>query len=162
VTALDFLSPGLAESDARWTSPLARALAHAPAGFEDVSRSGKLEVRGSADSVAADGAEVIRITPERALVLCAPGDVPELTGRLATAGRVYDVSAAYAGLRVRGEQLLRRVTDLDLDALPAVGALAHVQALVVEDGDETFRIYVPQEYGHYVAEVLIDAARGLA
>jgi sarcosine oxidase gamma subunit len=39
---------------------------------------------------------------------------------------------------------------------------AHVQALVVEDGDETFRIYVPQEYGHYVAEVLIDAARGLA
>ena len=162
MSALDFLSPGLAAPDARWTSPLARALAHPPSGFEDVSRSGKVEVRGDADSVAVDGAEVIRITPERALVVCPREQVQEILERFAATASVYDMTAAYAGLRVRGEQLLRRVTDLDLEALPAVGALAHVQALVVRDDDETFRVYVAQEYGHYVAEVLVDAARGLA
>jgi sarcosine oxidase gamma subunit len=62
---------------------------------------------------------------------------------------------------VPGEALLRRVTDLDLDDLPAVGALAHVQALVLREDEETFRVLFPQEYGHHVAEVLIDALEGL-
>jgi sarcosine oxidase gamma subunit len=161
MNALDFLSPSLAAPDARWASPLARALAEAPAGFEDVSLSGKLEVRGALNELDAFGAELVRISPDRAVLFCEPEQTAALAERLVGALRIYDVSAAYAGVRVRGAQLLRRVTDLDLDELPAVGALAHVQALVVADGDETFRVYVPQEYGHYVAEVLIDAARGL-
>jgi sarcosine oxidase gamma subunit len=74
---------------------------------------------------------------------------------------VVDQSAGLAGLRVRGEGLLRRLTDLDLDELPAVGALAHVQAFVLRDDEETFRLFFPQEYGHYVAEVVVDAAAGL-
>jgi sarcosine oxidase gamma subunit len=158
---LDFLSPELADADAVWRSPLERALAHAPDGVEDLSRTGVLDVRGDVDGL--DAGEVVRLTPERALVLCARDETARVRTQLARAGRlVVDVSAGWAGLRVRGETLLRRLTDLDLDALPAVGALAHVQALVLRDDAETFRLYFPQEYGHHVAEVVVDAAEGLA
>jgi sarcosine oxidase gamma subunit len=66
-----------------------------------------------------------------------------------------------AGLQVHGEALMRRLTELDLDELPAVGAVAHVQAYVIRDGGETFRLFFPQEYGDYLAEVVIDTAEGL-
>ena len=75
---------------------------------------------------------------------------------------VVDQTAGYAGLRVQGQTLVRRLTDLDLDRLPAAGALAQVQAIVLRDDEETFRVFVPQEYGHYVAEVVVDAAQGVA
>ena len=159
---LDFLSPDLAAADAVWRSPLERALEHAPAGIEDLSRTGVLEVRGELDGLAAGPGEVIRLTPERALVLCPFEEAGRLRSRLAGAGRlVADLSAGWAGLRVEGETLLRRLTDLDLEALPAVGALAYVQALVVRDDGDSFRVYFPQEYGHSVAEAVIDAAEGL-
>ena len=35
--------------------------------------------------------------------------------------RVYDMTAALAALEVEGEDLMRRLTELDLDALPAIG-----------------------------------------
>jgi sarcosine oxidase gamma subunit len=160
---LDFLSPDLAAPEARWASPLERALAHAPAGLEDLSRTGLLDVRGELDGLDAGGAEVVRLTPERALVLCAFEDAGRLRTRLAGARRgVFDLSAGWAGLQVRGETLLRRLTDLDLDALPAMGLVAHVHALVIRDEGETFRLYFPQEYGHSVAEAVVDAAEGIA
>jgi len=163
VSHLDFLSPDLASADAEWRSPLERALAHAPAGIEDLSRTGVLDVRGELDGLDADDAEVVRLTPERALVLCPFEETAGLRTRLAGARRlVVDVSAGWAGLRVQGETLLHRLTDLDLDALPALGSLAHVQALVIRDEAETFRLYVAQEYGHSVAEAVLDAAEGLA
>jgi len=163
VSHLDFLSPDLASPEAVWRSPLERALAHAPEGMEDLSRTGVLDVRGEIDELDAGEGEVVRLTPERALVLCSFEEAGAQRARLAGAGRlVIDVSAGWAGLLIRGEPLMRRLTDLDLDGLPAVGALAHVQALVLRDDADTFRLYVPQEYGHYVAEVTIDAARGLA
>jgi sarcosine oxidase gamma subunit len=159
---LDFLSPDLASADAVWRSPLERALAHAPAGLEDLSRTGVIEVRGELNGLEAGDAEVVRLTPERALVLCRFEDTGDLRARLAGDRRlVADVSAGWAGLRVEGETLVRRLTDLDLDALPAVGPLAHVQALVLRDEGEVFRLYFAQEYGHSVAEVVIDAAEGL-
>ena len=43
-----------------------------------------------------------------------------------------------------------------------MGSIAHVQALVVRDEGETFRIYFAQEYGHSVAEAVLDAAEGIA
>jgi hypothetical protein len=55
---------------------------------------------------------------------------------------------------------MRRITDLDLDALPAAGAIAHVQAVVLRDGD-AFRLFFGQEYADYVAEVVIDAHEGI-
>ena len=158
---LDFLSPDLASADAVWRSPLERALAHAPAEMQDLSRTGVLEVRGELDGLDAGEAEVVRLTPDRALVLCPFEEAGRLRTRLAGARRsVVDLSAGWAGLQVQGEALMRRVTDLDLDRLPAMGSLAHVHALVLRDGD-TFRLYFPQEYGHSVAEVVVDAAEGL-
>jgi hypothetical protein len=56
---------------------------------------------------------------------------------------------------------MRRLTDLDLGRLPAVGPLARVQALILRDDEETFRFFFPQEYGDYVAEVVVDALAGL-
>jgi sarcosine oxidase gamma subunit len=163
VSHLDFLSPDLASADAVWSSPLERALSHAPAGMEDLSRTGVLEVRGELDGLDAGGAEVVRLTPERVLVLCPFEEAGRLRSRLAGAHRqVFDLSAGWAGLQIRGETLLRRLTDLDLEALPAMGLLAHVHALVIRDDGETFRLYFPQEYGHSVAEAVVDVAEGLA
>jgi sarcosine oxidase gamma subunit len=157
---LDFLSPDLAAADAVWRSPLERALAHAPEGVDDLTRTAVFEVRGDIDGL--EG-EVVRLTPERAYVLCPFEDAGRVRTRLTGAGRlVVDVSAGWAGLRVRGETLMRRLTDLDLNALPAIGTLAHVRALVIRDEGDSFRLYFAQEYGHSVAEAVIDAAEGLA
>ncbi|HEX2045673.1 MAG TPA: hypothetical protein VHF23_08615 [Gaiellaceae bacterium] len=163
MSELGFLSPARAAEQAAWRSPLERALAHAPAGIADVSRTGKLEVRGDvADLEDADTYEVVKLTPTRALVLCGFDDVPAVRASLRRRFRtVVDQTAGYAGLRVRGAAVLRRVTDLDLETLPAAGAVAHVPGLVLRDDEETFRILVPQEYGHYVAEVVVDAAEGV-
>ncbi len=160
---LDFLSPDLATPDAEWRSPLERALADAPAGFEDLSRTGMLDVRGELNGLGSGGADLVQMTPERALVLCPFDEVGELRRRLAGEGRlVVDVSAAWAGLGIPGDEtLFRRVTDADPGRLPAVGSVAHVRTILLRPDNETFRLYFPQEYADYVAEVLIDAARGL-
>jgi sarcosine oxidase gamma subunit len=158
---LDFLSPDRADAEARWRSPLERGLEHAPPEIADLSLTGKLDVRGDLDSLDAKGVELVRITPERGLVLCDFTKTANVRARLADHFLVVDLSAALAGLQLRGEALMRRLTDLDLDSLPAVGAVAHVQAYVLRDDAETFRLFFPQEYGHYLAEVVVDAAEGL-
>ena len=56
---LDFLSPDLAAPEAVWRSPLERALAHAPAGIEDLSRTAVLEVRGELNGLDAGDAEIV-------------------------------------------------------------------------------------------------------
>jgi sarcosine oxidase gamma subunit len=74
-------------------------------------------------------------------------------------------AAGLAGIELEGptvETLLRRLTDLRLDALPAVGAVAHVRALVAPAGADCYRVWFPQEYSDFLAEVVIDAAEGLA
>jgi hypothetical protein len=158
---LDFLSPDRADAEARWRSPLERGLEHAPPEIADLSLTGKLDVRGDLDLFDAKGVELVRITPERGLVLCDFTKTADVRARLAGGFLVVDLSAALAGLQLRGEALMRRLTDLDLDSLPAVGAVAHVQAYVLRDDAETFRLFFPQEYGHYLAEVVVDAAQGL-
>jgi len=158
---LDFLSPDRADAEARWRSPLERGLEHAPPEIADLSLMGKLDVRGDLDSFDAKGVELFRITPERGLVLCDFTKTANVRARLADRFLVVDLSAALAGLQLRGEALVRRLTDLDLDSLPAVGAVAHVQAYVLRDDAETFRLFFPQEYGYYLAEVVVDAAEGL-
>lgn len=58
-------------------------------------------------------------------------------------------------------QLLARLTDLDLEELPAIGMLAHVRALVVSPGEGRYRVWFPQEHADYLAEVVLDAWAGL-
>jgi len=152
VNELAFLSTQAGEP--RLSSPLARALAGSDR-IRDLSLLGKLEVRGDVDATVGD---VMRITPDRALVICDLDDAPALRAQLP--GTVVDVTSALAGIEVEEEQLLRRLTDLALDRLPAVGKVADVPALVARDGDR-FRIFFPQEYGDSVVAAVRDVQDGL-
>ena len=118
---------------------------------------GKLEVRGGIP----EGA--IPIGPARGLVVV-DGDPRGERDRLSAAGyRVYDMTAALTSLEVEGERLMRRLTELDLDALPAIGAVARGTTAVIERlGPERFRLHVPQELAQYVADVIADQQAGLA
>ena len=75
-----------------------------------------------------------------------------------------DLSAGYAALGIDGpgaETVLRRMTELDLRGLPKVGAVAHTRACVIEDGPEAYRLVFEGEFGHYLWEVIVDAAEPL-
>jgi hypothetical protein len=152
VSRLAFLSPR--EADVAGVSPLR----HVPAAaFTDVSQLGKLEVRGDVDLL-----DAIPLGPGRALLVL-DGDVRGERDRLVGEGyRVYDMTGALAALEVEGEDLMRRLTELDLDSLPAIGSIARgTTALIERRGGERFRLFVPQELGQFVAEVVNDMARGL-
>ena len=133
--------------------------------IRDVTHSAKIEVRGDVNGLELEGAEVVPITPERALVLGDYGRGAELRVELREQFRtVLDMTAALAGLEIAGSgarTLMARLTDLDLEAIPAAGSVSHVPAVVLRDGDESFRIFFPQEYGHYLWEVAVDAAEPL-
>ena len=107
-------------------------------------------------------AQAIPIGPKRGLVVI-EGDVRAERNRLIERGyRVYDQSAGLAGLEVEGERLMHRITELDLEALPAVGSVARGTPAVIERLEgERFRLFVPQELAQYVAEVINDQAAGL-
>ncbi len=143
MSGLDFLS-------------VAEALAGA-AGVRDLSLLGKLEVRGPVDLQDVD-AEILRITPTRALVICEPERCAVLSERLD--GLVVDLTGAFAGIEVEGETVMRRLTDLDLDELPAAGKVVDVPAVVSRQGPR-FRIFFPQEYGDSVVEAVRDIEEGL-
>ena len=168
---LEFLSPDRIERGAAW-QPLARSpLEHGlgsrgpELGIEDISlQTGKLEVRGDVAALAID-AEVVPITDRRALVLSPFERVGAVRDALGGSDDVVlDQTGALAGVRIDrpdAETLMRRLTELDLDALPAVGSVAHIQAHVLRDGPTAFRLFFAQEYGDYMADVLLDAADGL-
>lgn len=78
--------------------------------------------------------------------------------------RVGPFDAGFAGLELAGPGaafVLRRLTDLDLDALPLVGPVARVRTLVVRAGDERYRLFVAREHAEYLGECVVDAAEGL-
>jgi hypothetical protein len=161
VTTLAFLSPSRCAAETL-ASPLRRALDGAdPAVVRDLSLDGKVEIRGRLEPVTPlAGEELVRLSPRRGL-LFTPQPF-EAVERVRAAGALaYDATAALAGLGIDGEQLVRRLTDLDLDRLPAAGPFAEVTAVVLRDEDEQFRVYVPQELGHYVAEAVMDGIAGL-
>ena len=152
MTRLAFLSPPATS----FTSPLARALGD---GVTDVSYLRKLELRGALDGIeAAPGEDLLRYAPTRALLV---GERSvEQPGRPGV--RVYDMTAALAAFEFDGEDALRRLTDLEPAGLPAAGAIARgTWALIDARGEGRFRVFVPQELGHYVVEVVLDTLRGL-
>jgi hypothetical protein len=160
VTELAFLCVDRARSgdgfEPRLVSPLERALAGSTT-VRDLSGLGKIEVRGEVGAIDV-AAEVVRLGPSRALVLCELERCAELRDRLP--GLVVDMTGALSGLELEGVRAMRRLTDLDLDALPAAGKVAEVPALVLRDGDR-FRVFCPQEVGHHLAEVVLDVLEGL-
>ena len=160
--SLAFLSPSSCV-DGTVTSPLRRALEGAdPEQVRDLSLEGIVEVRGSLDAVVpASGEELLRLSPRRGF-LFTTADPAEVVERVRTAGALaYDATAAYAGIAIASEQVMRRLTDLDLDTVPTAGPFAHVTALFRRSADGWFHVYVHQELGHYVAGAVLDAIAGL-
>ena len=76
-------------------------------------------------------------------------------------GLALAIVCVLAGLAIASEQVLRRLTDLDLDSIPTAGPFARVPAVVRRRADGWFHVYVQQELGHYVAEAVLDALVGL-
>jgi hypothetical protein len=163
VTELAFLSPSACTAGVRLVSPLARALAQAGPrdSPRDMSYLGKIELRGELDLVDLPY-RVIRFGADRALVVCEAPEVPELLVELRQQFRfVLDQTAAFAAIEVTGEDLLRRLTDLDPAGLPAAGTFARVRAIVDRSASDAFLVLVAQEHGHYVCECVLDALDGL-
>jgi glycine cleavage system aminomethyltransferase T len=132
-------------------------------GIADLSHLGKIEVRGLAQRP--DSREIVdwfQVRPDRALVLCQYRDCFVLRSSLARRAKlVLDQTAALSILALVGPQaadVLRRLTHLH--EFPAVGPLAHVTAHVLERAGGYWCVF-PQEYGHYVWEVAVDAAEPL-
>ena len=160
MTRLAFLSPSSAAPGATIASPLQHATAD---GIVDVSHLGKLELRGPLDRVASGpGEELLRLRPDRGL-LVTEGSPTAALERLRAAGiRAYDVTAALAAFEFSGEDVLRRLTELDPGKLPAAGSVARgTRAVVADRGGGTYRLFVAQELGHHVALVVLDTLRGL-
>ena len=160
---LAFVSPGEARAEdgfaPRQASPLARAL-DGSHGLRDLSYLGKIEVRGGAMNDFPADVEVVRITPNRALLLCEPERCAEVLA--SASGFAIDLTGALAGVELEGATLMRRLTDLDLSRLPAVGKVAGVTAIVTSPGDERYRLFFAQEYGHSVVAAVRDLQEGLA
>ena len=82
-------------------------------------------------------------------MLCPFEEAGRLRTRLAGARRlVVDLSAGWAGLRVRDEACSCAASPTSTSTrLPAAGLVAHVRGILIRTSDETFRLYFPQEYG---------------
>jgi hypothetical protein len=160
VTRLGFLSPSQAAAEVAVASPLGQAPA---AGVTDVSHLGKLEVRGPLDRVLlAPGEELLRLRPDRGLLIVEGSPAGPLARLTSGGSRAYDMTAALAAFEFSGEDVLRRLTELDLAGLPAVGSIARGTRAVIQDrGAATFRLFVQQELGRYVVEIVLDTMRGL-
>jgi hypothetical protein len=157
-----FLSPSRC-ADGTTTSPLRRALDRAdPRAVRDLSLEGIVELRGNVAAVeAAAGEELVTLSPRRAFLFTRddPADVVE---RVRAMGALaYDATGAFAGLAIASQQVMRRLTDLDLELIPTAGPFARVTALFRRGADGWFHVYVQQELGHYVAEAVLDAYAGL-
>ena len=187
MSTLDFISLEDARADERFhpvaKSPMQRRLADAGAEFEE--RDGRIVatfVSGQAELGIRirDVTHAYRVAQAEGRLEFGDGvygvSPPTGTGHTlaayeygsGAAGNVpagaVDVSAAWAALEIEGagaDRVLRRLTELDLDDLPLIGQLAHVRALVARPGDDRFLIVFPQEYGHYLWEVVVDAAEPL-
>ncbi len=160
MTRLAFLSPSSAGAGVVFASPLRHAVGP---GLDDVSQLGKIELRSPTGSFAPEkGDELLRLSPSLALLVTQGSPAPALE-QLARLGlRAYDMTAALAALEFTGEDALRRLTELDPASFPAVGSIAReTRAIFDARGDGRYRVFVPQELGHYVAEVVLDVLRGL-
>jgi len=133
---------------------------HGAVGIADVSHLTKLEVRPAGEPIEGEGIIWYRISPRRALVLCAPalGD----SVRASVGARFsLDVSGAYSVIAIVGpeaETVLRRMTHIH--HFPSGGEIAHVQGHVLERGGG-YWVICAQELGHYVWEVAVDRASAL-
>ena len=128
----------------------------------DLSLEGVVEIRGDVAALApAPGEELVRLSPRRAFLFTEDDPVAVVQRARAAGALAYDATGALAGIAIASEQVIRRLTDLDLAQIPSAGPFARVTALFRRDADGWFLVYVQQELGHYVAEAVLDAIAGL-
>lgn len=137
-----------------------RHLSHA--GIVDLSHQAKIQATGALPGPVLGETARHVVTEDKALVFCPYRQGAAVRERLAERGAsVLDLTAAYAILAIAGpeaETVLRRMTHLH--RFPASGDVAHVTAhVLVHEG--AYWIVFPQEYGHYLWEVAVDAAEPL-
>ena len=118
-------SSRLRRRDPGWRSP--PAAARSPTRPSPTSRTGSASSRCGATCRrrAAAREQLLPLGPERGAARRrrpAGGSAPSACAQAGL--RVYDLSAALAALEFEGETLLRRLTELDPDALPAAGSVA--------------------------------------
>ncbi len=132
------------------------------AGIADLSHLGKTEVSGNVPDAIVGDTVWHRITAVKAIVLCPFPQTAAVRARLGEAGgTVLDVTGMYGVLAIVGPEALtvvRRMTPLH--RFPATGDVSHVTAHVLER-ESAYWIVFPQEYGHYLWEVALDAAEPL-
>jgi hypothetical protein len=159
---VNFLSPSRCAPESL-VSPLRHALEGAdPAAVRDLSLEGVVEVRGNVDAVTpAAGEELVRLSPRRAFLFTQDDPAAVAERARAASALAYDATGALAGIAIASEQVMRRLTDLDLEQIPTAGPFARVTALFRRGADGWFHVYVQQELGHYVAEAVVDAIAGL-
>jgi glycine cleavage system aminomethyltransferase T len=176
VSGLDFLSLDAAARGALARSPMERRLHEAGAEFEErdgwlvaTHVPGEEEHRLSIRDLTAfhrvhegDDGVLIEFRPGEAREPVVAGFL--WNGEDRPPESTTDVSAGYAAIQIDGPgatAALRRLTELDLDDLPKVGSVAHIRAIVLRDGRDSYRLVFEQEYGHYLWEVVLDAAEPL-
>jgi glycine cleavage system aminomethyltransferase T len=189
MTSVDFLSPDRARGDLGFTPVLRSAMERRQrdagatfaerdgwllpvslphearhlgnVGVADLSHLGKIEARGHGDPEPGVTAWYA-IRPDLHLVLCEYTACADVRARLA--GRfelVLDQTGALSIVALVGPKAsdaLRRLTHLH--TFPASGPVGHVPGHVLER-DGGFWLVFPQEYGHYLWEVAVDAAEQL-
>lgn len=132
------------------------------AAIVDLSQLAKAEVTGHVPPAVLGETLRRTITREKAIVLCPTAQGPAVRARLAEAGaRVLDVTGALSALAVIGPEaaaVMRRLTHLH--SFPASGDVSHVTAHVLPCSGGYLLLF-PQEYGHYLWEVAVDAAEQL-
>ena len=160
MSRLAFLSPSQAEPGVAVVSPL-RRMPSAPASTTSRT-SASSSCAAPLDAVEpAPGEELLRLRP--GLGLLVTGEPAAALARLEGPGvRAYDMTAALAAFEFTGDDVLRRLTELDPASFPTAGSIARGTRAVFDDrGGGRYRVFVAQELGHYVAEVVLDVLRGL-
>jgi glycine cleavage system aminomethyltransferase T len=152
-------------------------------GFADVSHLGTLELQGDLGSVEGvklecgtavrhDDAWWCAVTPDRALIVCAPAATARLRESLTASfkGHVLDVTAVYGGLAIAGplaRETFARFCALDLrpSVTPVAGfrpgSVARTPGYVLREAPERYLALFGSAVGSYVWEVVADAATHL-
>jgi hypothetical protein len=94
-----------------------------------------------------------------------PEGIRDVSAEAAEETAAIAPAAGVAGLELDGphaEQVVRRLSDVDLDRLPAVAPVARVRTRVEQLASGRFRLWFPQEYADHVAAAVVDAWEGLA
>jgi glycine cleavage system aminomethyltransferase T len=150
------------------------------AGWADVSHLGKLELQGDAIAELAglelgratrrEGAWWCPLTPNRALVICDPGQLPGARQRVPESATVVEVTTVFAALTLVGplsREVFARFCAVDLrpQVTPVTGlrpgSIARQPGIILREADERFLFLFGWALGQYMWTVVDDAARHL-